>query len=188
MIAYRLFERIALPYAVIPALGYGALLIVLLTFTVLAISGVMERYRALTESTELLARFEHPKSSSVSENGQVVGNAPAGSPFLEGQTETIASAVLLQRVASAITRVGGNVISSEVEPQDKQSADHLVRITTTSDLEQRSLQPLLYDIEAGMPFLFVNKFIAQAPVSAGDNGRMRVVLEVSGLWLGEKSK
>jgi general secretion pathway protein M len=188
MIAIRLFERISLPYPVIPALGYGALLIMLLASALFAITGVVERRHTLMASTEILTRFEHPQSSSRLENGQVVGDVPAGSPFLEGQTETIASAVLLQRVASAITRVGGNVISSEVEPQDKQSPDRLVRITTTSELEQRSLQPLLYDIEAGMPFLFVNKLTAQAPASGGDNGRLRVVLEVSGVWLGENSK
>jgi|HubBroStandDraft_6_1064221.scaffolds.fasta_scaffold155493_2 general secretion pathway protein M len=188
MIANLLFERIFLRYTGISALCYGVLVLWLLTSAVFAVSDIVQRHIMVLESTEILARYEHPKALSSRESGQVAGEVPAGSPFLEGQTETIASAALLQRVTGAIGRVGGNVVSSEVRPQDRQSTDGLVRITATCEIEQKSLQPLLYDIEAGMPFLFVNKFAAQAPVSAGDGGRMRVVLEISGLWPGTKSK
>jgi general secretion pathway protein M len=187
MITNLLFERIFLRYKAVPALCYGVLVLLLLTSAVFAVSDIVQRHRMVLESMEILARFEHPKALSP-RDGQIAGEVPPGSPFLEGQTETIASAALLQRVTSAIARVGGNVVSSEARPQDRQSTDGLVRITATFEIEQKSLQPLLYDIEAGMPFLFVNKFIAQAPVSAGVGGRMRVVLEVSGLWPGTKSK
>ncbi len=184
----NVLERIFLRYTAIPALCYGVFVLLLLASAAFAITDIVQRHRKVLESTEILARFEHPKASTSLENGQIGGEVPAGSPFLEGQTETIASAALLQRVTSAIARIGGNVVSSEARPQDRQSTDGLVRMTATFEIEQKSLQPLLYDIEAGMPFLFVNKFVAQAPVSAGDGGRMRVVLEVSGLWPGTKLK
>lgn len=188
MTAHGLFERIFLRYAVVPALCYGALVVVLLTAAVFAILDIAERHRTIVASREILARFERAAASSSLGNAHVAADAPAGSPFLEGQSQTIASAALLQRVASAITRVGGNVVSSEVEPEDKALGAGIVRITATSELEQNSLQPLLYDLEAGMPFLFVNKFIVQAPASGADSGRMRVVLEISGQWQGLKSK
>jgi general secretion pathway protein M len=41
---------------------------------------------------------------------------------------------------------------------------------------------LLYDLEAGMPFLFVDQLVAQSPTTAGEGGRTRVLLTVSGLW------
>jgi len=50
------------------------------------------------------------------------------------------------------------------------------------ELEQNKLQQLLYDIEAGMPFLFIDQLVAQGP--APENPRMRVVIEVSGVWTG----
>jgi general secretion pathway protein M len=103
---------------------------------------------------------------------------------LDGQTVTVASAALLQRVTGAISRAGGNVISSEVEPQDIHVTDGLVRITATCELEQKAVQQLLYDIEAGMPFLYVDQFLAQAPQPPSEGGRIRVVLEVSGSWPG----
>jgi general secretion pathway protein M len=188
MTAHGLFERIFLRYAVVPALCYGVLVVVLLTSAVFAILDITDRHRMIMASREILARFERAAASSSAGNAHVVGAVPGGSPFLEGETETIASAALLQRVSSAITRVGGNVVSSEVEPKDKALGEGIVRITATSELEQNSLQPLLYDLEAGMPFLFVNKFVVQAAASRADSGRMRVVLELSGQWLGLKSK
>jgi general secretion pathway protein M len=188
MIAQGLLKKIVLRYAVVSTLCYGAVVIVLLTSAVFAILDTAERHRMVMGSRELLARFERSVALPSAGNARLAMDAPPGSPFLEGQTETIASAALLQRVTSAITHAGGNVVSSEVEPQDKAAGDGLVRITATSELEQKSLQPLLYDIEAGVPFLFVNKLAVQAPASGADSGRMRVVLEISGQWLGQKSK
>jgi general secretion pathway protein M len=112
------------------------------------------------------------------------GPTPAGSPFLEGQTVTVAGAALLQRVAAAVTKVGGNVLSSQVDLQGTQA--NYVSLIASCDIEQAALQQLLYDVEAGMPFLFVDQLVAQAPASASEGGRMRVLIAVSGLWPGAK--
>ena len=58
------------------------------------------------------------------------------------------------------------------------------------ELEQPAVQQLLYDIEAGMPFLFIDQLVVQAPeggtgAEAG-GGKMRVLLGVSGQWQGGK--
>jgi len=50
------------------------------------------------------------------------------------------------------------------------------------------MQHLLYDIEAGMPFLFIDQFDAQSTQSTSEGGRIRVVIEVSGLWPGAGMK
>ena len=53
-------------------------------------------------------------------------------------------------------------------------------------MEQPALQKLLYDLEVGMPFLFVDQLDVQVPQttaqSEGVTGRIRVVLGVSGQW------
>ncbi len=188
MTILRFYERYIAHYRSIPALCYGAVVLTLVMTTLFAVTNIFQRHHAIFETAEALTRLEHRTPASSAQLGREAGDAPQGSPFLEGQTITVASAALLQRVTAAITRVGGNVVSSEVEPQDVQSADGLVRITTTSELEQKAVQQLLYDIEAGMPFLFVDQFLAQAPQPANEGGRMRVVLEVSGLWPGTKRK
>ena len=113
---------------------------------------------------------------------------PAGSPFLEGQTVTIAGAALLQRVAGAVTKVGGNVLSSQVELQGMQAKDGYVNLIASCEVEQATLQQLLYDIEPGMPFLFIDQLVAQVPTSGTKGGRMRVLISVSGAVAGEVMK
>ena len=49
-----------------------------------------------------------------------------------------------------------------------------------------ALQQLLYDLEAGMPFLFIDQLMVQAPVVGVQESRTRVLLSVSGLWGGSK--
>jgi general secretion pathway protein M len=172
----------------VPALGYGALLIALSSTIIFAALSVTQRYRVNRELNEVLARYQHHSSSSPTTDKRAVNDEPQGSPFLQGSTVTVASAALLQRVTSAITNAGGNVVSSEVEPQDSHSADGFVRITATCEIEQDALQQLLYDIEAGMPFLFVDQLVAQAATSTSESGRMRIMLAVSGLWAGIKNQ
>ena len=107
---------------------------------------------------------------------------PPGSPFLEGQTVTVASAALLQRIADTITRAGGTVASTEIQPQAAQSKNGYVTAIANCELEQAALQQVLYDIEAGLPFLFIDQLTVQPQTLPGDGGRMRVLLGVSGLW------
>jgi len=75
--------------------------------------------------------------------------APAvtGSPFLEGQTVSIAEAALQQRVGGAVTAAGGNVLSSQVEPEGGETRKDYLTLIASCDIDQQGLQPLLYDLE-----------------------------------------
>jgi general secretion pathway protein M len=107
--------------------------------------------------------------------------------LLEGPTVTVAGASLLQRVTDAVTKAGGNILSSQVELQGVQSKAGYIGVIASCELDQPSLQKLLYDLEVGFPFLFVEQLVAQAPVaSAHQEGRMRILLSVSGQWQGAK--
>jgi general secretion pathway protein M len=61
-------------------------------------------------------------------------------------------------------------------------------VIANCDIDQPGLQKLLYDIEAGMPFLFVDQLVVQAPVtlSTSGDGRLHVLIAVSGQWQGTK--
>jgi general secretion pathway protein M len=54
------------------------------------------------------------------------------------------------------------------------------------EIEQAQLQQLLYDLEAGMPFLFVDQLVIQTPVAESGSGKLRILLAVSGQWRGAK--
>ena len=186
MSANHPIDRYILRYPYLSALIYVALVVALTLTALFAVQDIAEQYRAVNASAEVLARLERREPSFVSESAWNSGLVTAGSPFLEGQTVTLASAALLQQITAAITGVGGRVISSEVAPRGKRSGDGFVRVLANCELEEAALQHLLYDIEARMPFLFIDQFFAEAPVPPRDGGRLHVLLGVSGLWLGSK--
>ena len=166
----------------LPGLVYLAVVAVLCFITVFSLVDIVERYGVRDASFETLTRLQERAHISSAEPHGVAQSWPPGSPFLEGQTITLASAALLQRMTSAITAAGGSVISTEVEPQ-RQPNDRSLRAIASFELEQPALQHLLYDIEAGMPFLYVDQ-LSVAPKN--EEGRMRVLLTASGLWRGEE--
>jgi general secretion pathway protein M len=148
------------------------------------VADILARRQAVAASEDLLAQLEGRRALPFGAPGTLNGAVPAGSPFLEGQTVTVAGAALLQRVAEAVTRVGGSVLSSQVELQGTQAKDGFISLSASCEVEQAALQRLLYDLESGMPFLFVEQLVAQAPQAAAgsNNARMRVVLSVAGQW------
>jgi hypothetical protein len=64
---------------------------------------------------------------------------------------------LQDRVEAAVKKAGGNVLSSQIDLQGPHSAEGFIGLTESLEIDQASLQPLLYDLEAGMPYLFVEK-------------------------------
>ena len=145
----------------------------------IGLSTLSERRATILAAENLLAELEG-RSSLASRTPLAI--APTERPFLEGPTVTVAGAALLQRVGGAISRAGGSVLSSQVDLQRADSKDGWVGLTVSCDIEQGSLQKLLYDLEAGVPFLFIDQLVVQPPVTGVEQGRMRVLLAVSGQW------
>jgi general secretion pathway protein M len=166
---------------------YLGLITALATATWGAIADVLERRAEVTAARATLAQMEGRKPAPVQMSDNIA-NVPPGSAFLEGPTVTVAGATLLQRIAVAVTKVGGSILSSQVELQGPQSKAGFIGVIANCELDQPALQQLLYDLEAGMPFLFVEQLAVQAPVavSGGREGRLRIQLTVYGQWQGEK--
>jgi len=65
----------------------------------------------------------------------------------------------------------------------------MVKLQVSCEIAQPDLQRLLYDLEAGTPFLFVDELTAEMPQAvgaAGGTGRMLLQLAVSGQWQGPR--
>lgn len=171
----------------VAVLGYVAVVAIFISTAGYATTDLYQRYEAVAASNTLLDQLEGRTPSSRRNSGAVRDEVPSGSPYLEGQTVTVAGAALLQRVIGAVTRVGGQVLSSQVDLQGEHAKDDYVGVIANCEVEQPALQQLLYDIEAGMPFLFVDQLTVQAPEGGAENGgRMRVMLGVSGQWRGRR--
>jgi general secretion pathway protein M len=169
-------------------IGYAATLVILAATIFTAITGIFEQRQSVAAGSDLLAQLEGRRAAAAMRADAAAGPAPTGSPFLEGQTLTVAGAALLQRVADAVTKAGGSVLSSQVDVQGTQAKDGYVSVLASCEVEQAAIQRLLYDLEAGMPYLFIEQFVAQAPQTsqAQPSGRMRVLLAIAGRWEGGK--
>jgi len=160
------------------ALLYVAVVLMLLLTSLLALASMAQGWRQLSAATDNLTRLEgHAVTSSKGQSGSA-GLEPAGPAFLEGPSRTIAGAALLQRTTDAITRAGGTLVSSEIDPQSK---DNAVRVVAACELAQSALQEVLYELEAGKPLLFVDQLFVQ-PTPTSEGARLRVSLGVTGQW------
>jgi general secretion pathway protein M len=164
-------------------LTYMILLAGLLATAVASISNLLESLAALNESRAALARLDRQLQRS-SPRGDSSSTAINGPPFLSGKTITVAGAALQERVESAVKKAGGNVLSSQIDLQGSHSAEGFIGLTESLEIDQASLQQLLYDLEAGMPYLFVENLAIQAPQAFGEaeGTPMRVLVVVSGQW------
>jgi len=177
----RLFAR----YPAAAMALYAVLIIGFAAVIWLALADLIAQRAALASSVDLLDRLEARHGNADAAN-PTPGAAPSGSPFLGGETITVAGAELLQRVATAIRRFGGNVQSSQVDLQGSQAKSDFVTLIVSCEIDEANLQKLLYDVEAGMPYLFIDQLTAQAPQAAANGARMSVLLAVSGRWSGKK--
>jgi len=172
-------------YPGVATLAYGVVVVALLLLAWSALADLYQRYADYAAAGELLDQIEGRRPMPAGASARA-GAAPTGSPFLEGPTVTVAGAGLQQRVTGAVVKVGGNVLSSQVDLEGSKAKQGYVSLVASCEVDQPALQQLLYDLEAGMPYLFVDQLVVQAPqTGAGEEGgRMRVLLGVSGQWQG----
>jgi general secretion pathway protein M len=169
------------------AAAYAGLVFALLFTMITSIADIFGQREDVASSAAMLEQLEGRKPAST--RGQPADvSMPSGSAFLEGATVTIAGAALIQRVAGAVTKFGGSVLSTQVELKGTQSKAGFISILASCDIDQAGLQQLLYDLEAGMPFLFIDQLTVQASsaLSNSGSGKLRILLAVSGQWHGAK--
>ena len=170
---------------IVAAVAYAGLVFVLVFLIVTSIVDILGQRAAVASSAAMLEQLEGRRPAAV-RGSAGNGTMPSGSAFLEGATVTIAGAALLQRVAGAVTKLGGNVLSSQLDLQGTQSKAGFVSMVASCEIDQPALQPLIYDLEAGMPFLFIDQLAVQAPIASSGEGKLRILLAVSGQWQGVK--
>jgi len=165
------------------AVAYLCVVSVLAAASLWLIDDLWARSREIAATQERLDQLaEHswplPPASLASDA------SVSGSPFIEGRTITIAGAALEQRIGAAVTNAGGVLTSSQLELDGPEAKNGFIKLTATIEIGQPALQTLLYDIEAGTPYLFVDKLMIQSPEDFGEpeSGPMRMSFAVVGQW------
>ena len=150
---------------------------ILLNFTMLN-----SQKEALAQAQSTFAKLQARKAEQprTADNQQ---NEPEGSPFLDGESLTIAGARLQSRIIAMITGNGGFVTSSQLDLQNQKPEDTNLHLSVNFDINYVKIQSLLYQIEAGMPYLFIENLDLTAPEGGGP---IKASMRVSGVWLREK--
>lgn len=170
---------------VLATAAYGLAVALLLFLAFDAVSGVLSRQAAVADARERLDRLTGSRPPLAHPQD---GPQWSGSPFLEGPTITVAGATLMERMAGAVARFGGRLTSSLVELQEGPLGPGFVGVSATLEMAQPEVQKLLYDLEAGLPFLFITQLSIHNPAASRDgadgNGMLQVSLTLYGRWQG----
>jgi general secretion pathway protein M len=162
---------------------YFGVVIALLVISLFLIADLRDKAAELAAVQMRLAQLSERSQQGSSAS---IGSNPGvnGSPFLDGQTITVAGAALQQRVQEAVAKADGALMSSQVELDGPDAKNGFVGLTASMEVSQAAVQTILYDIEAGVPYLFVDKVSIQSPEIFGDpeSGRTRMTIGVVGQW------
>ncbi|CAL79975.1 putative General secretion pathway protein M, GspM [Bradyrhizobium sp. ORS 278] len=177
-------RRIFVGTPAVAALIYALTTVALIWLGASAVIDLAAKRDQLGDSSAQLAQFSGRKRPGAA-GGSLA--TPGGSVFVEGRTVTIAGATLVQRLTEAVAKVGGNVLSTQVDLPAARATSNMISVVASCELEQPALQQLLYDLEAGLPFLFVDQLHVQQSLAeaASGAGRLRVLVTVSGQWQGQ---
>src|ERR1700691_6065180 len=93
---------------------YAGVVILLICVMLSSFSDVLTKRADVAASAEILAQLQGHRTGGGRRQTDTLA-APSGAPVLGSGTVTVAGAALLQRVAAAVTKLGGNVLSSQVD-------------------------------------------------------------------------
>lgn len=76
--------------------------------------------------------------------------------YLEGQNETLVAAALQERLKSAVAQTGGRLNSTQVLAGKKNGKTERVAVRGQMQMTVAALQRVLYELESGSPYLFID--------------------------------
>jgi general secretion pathway protein M len=166
----------------------GALLSVCASMVVFSLQARIDAVHQFDARAKLLSQLEARAKSDEARHRS--GVAPAAA-FVSAPTQGLAGAQLqayLQRVVDTHHAV---LISSGMEPANGKDHPDSIQLQATFESSLRSLQALLYQLESGTPYAFVESLNiqlaaanAQRPV---EDPLLRITLELRAVWRRDKA-
>jgi hypothetical protein len=134
-----------------------------------------------SERREMLSRLEARLRQNT---GRPTAAPPAA--FLDASTPGLASAQLQSYLERLAGEKNASLVSSGGETAKRDDAPDTVRVQATLDMNLQSLRALLYQLESGTPYVFVDGMALQ-PVNATagrsvEDPLLRTTLSLRALW------
>jgi general secretion pathway protein M len=139
----------------------------------------------LSERQDVLARLEAGIRSKGDAHGLIGRTKAPAAAFVDAPTLGLASATL----EAHVTQLAGHhatLVSFAVQSGSPADAGEAIHIEASMDVGQRALQSLLYELESGTPYVFVESMTVRPAAAAAQAGaadpQLRVTLGLRALW------
>jgi general secretion pathway protein M len=166
---------------IIAIVALVAVLIVGMATPIVTVMAHADAAQSLAEDEIILQNFEraylHGKHAKAAWQPSV---APM-TAFLEAPTSGLASAQVEAYLARLVAMHDGSLISSSVLLGGRGDAASAIRIQATIDISYNDLQGLLFGLETGVPYVFVDAMTLQT-ASNSEATTMHVTLTLRALW------
>jgi hypothetical protein len=138
--------------------------------------------REAFERREILSRLEAKQLTTAS---RPIAVAPPAA-FLDASTQGLASAQLQSYLAHLADGQRASLVSSGGEAAKRDDAPDTIRLQATLDMNLKALRAFLYQLESGMPYVFVDALTVQpAGAMAGravEDPLLRTTLSLRAFW------
>jgi general secretion pathway protein M len=159
-----------------------AMLLLVCVFAVgLALQVRADASGELAEHRELLSRLETRMRADA---GRSNGVAPP-TAFLEAPTAGMASAKLQAYLTQLADAQHAGLISSGGEAAKRDEAPDTIKIQATLEMNTKALRAILYQLESGTPYVFVDALTLQpASTTAGnkEDPPLRATISLRSFW------
>jgi general secretion pathway protein M len=161
--------------------------LILLILTCVCAAGLSLQMRSdagqeLAQRRELLSRLE---TRMRADTGRPIAAAPP-TAFLTAPTQGIASAQLQAYLAQLADLQHAGLMSSGGEAAKRDEASDTIRLQATLDMNMKALRGMLYQLESGTPYVFVDALTVQpASTTAGriiEDPLLRATLSLRAFW------
>lgn len=162
-----------------------ALMVLCLSSLVVSFQARSDAIQELSERQEALSRLQ---ARARPRTAQRVPTKPTAAPveaFLDAATTGLAGADL-QAYVARLADQHAVLVSFGTQPSAGEDGADAVRIEASMDITLRELQVLLYQLESGTPYVFVESMTMRATDPAAGVGAedepLRVTLGLRALW------
>lgn len=169
------------------ALGaLGALLLGCALAVGLSLGARSAALQEFTERQDMLARLQSQAARRPDIHNRLVGGKAPAAAFIDAPTAGLASAQLQTYIEQVAAEHQATLMSSGMELTARDDAPDAIRLQATLELNLKSLQAVLYRLETGTPYVFVETFAVQPSTGneggGGEDPSLRLTIGVRALW------
>lgn len=167
-------------------LAYAAALLVTIAWAVTSDGAYRELQASYAGKSEVLASLKKRAPADLAGSRPAFANLEAAT--IAAPSETVAASALQRYLLDRLESAGGSVQSVQAETSRETKPPGLLKLSAqlAFDAPMVALQRFLYELETGLPYVFVDSLgtqpttVVQPGTRAGD--RLRVTLIVSSYW------